>query len=103
MWSQGQNSDEVCKSNNCDVGPPPELDIKLPSRRDIGAKRIDWSTAESALLPVDVLLVTVKDHEHVSCYYYLKDTKRSWCHGLGMVDFGTFGDGGVNTYCCHQF
>ena len=103
MSSQVRDSDEICENNNCDVKPPPELAIKLPSRKDIGATRVDWTTAESALLPIDVLLVTVKDYEHVNCYYYLKDTTRSWCHGLGMVDFGTFGDGGVNTLYIFSF
>lgn len=95
MSSPVLKTDQTCENNNYDVQAPPELDIELPTRKNIGAKRIDRVAAESMFLPVDVLLVTVKDHEHVNCYYYLKDSKRSWCHGLGMVDFGTFGDGGV--------
>jgi hypothetical protein len=89
------NSNETCENNNNNFGQPPEVDVVLPTRKDIGKTRVDWSSVESEL-PVEILLVTVKDHEFVNCYYYLKDTKRSWCNGLGMVDFGKFGDGGVN-------
>ena len=93
MSSYAQDSNEIRENNN--VVAPPQLSINLPKRKDIGASRTDWASIEPEL-PIDILLVTVKDHEFVNCYYYLKNKKRSWCHGLGMVDLGTFGDAGVS-------
>ena len=95
MSTKAGNEDEICENNNCDFGQPPEVDVELPARKHIGKTRVDWSSIESEL-PIDLLMVTVKDHEFVNCYYYLKNTKRSFCQGLGMVDFGTFAEGGVN-------
>jgi hypothetical protein len=93
--SDARNSDGLCENNN--VVEPPELDHELPKFKDIGKKRVDLSTLKDEL-PIDILLVTVKEHEFLSCYYYIKDTvKRCWCPDLGMVDFGTFGNGGVGT------
>ena len=92
--SDARNSNDICENNN-DVERPPEVDHERPKSEDIGTNRVDWTTIEREL-PVDILLVTVKDDEFLYCYYYIKDTaKRCWCPGLGMVDFGTFGDGGV--------
>ncbi|XP_028398223.1 uncharacterized protein LOC114521855 isoform X2 [Dendronephthya gigantea] len=92
MSSHAQNPNERRENNNVFV--PPELSINLPKQKDIGKMRRDWASIEPEL-PIDILLVTVKDHEFVNCYYYLENKKRSWCHGLGMVDLGTFGDGAV--------
>lgn len=75
------------------VRPPPELDRRLPTQKDIGLRRYEWSSKEiQSQLPIDILLVTATDHEFNSCYSYIKQVRRSWCPNLGMVDFGEFGD-----------
>ena len=43
-------------------------------------------------LPVDILLLTVKDHEFSSCYMYMDSTCKCWFDGLGYVYFGCIGD-----------
>ncbi|XP_046864243.1 5'-methylthioadenosine/S-adenosylhomocysteine nucleosidase-like isoform X3 [Xenia sp. Carnegie-2017] len=88
-----ENMDES-GSNNNNIPSPPKLNIKLPSFRNIGTERIDWSYFESEL-PTDLLLVTAVDCEFLSCYYYMENIKRTWYHGLGDVDFGNFGNGQV--------
>ena len=75
------------------VAVPPELSFSLPTRREIGKIRYDWSSVETqSQLPTEILLITANDHEFHACYSYMKDVKRSWVDTLGMVDFGQFGD-----------
>ena len=87
------NSSEIYE-NNRGVTFLPKLSIVLPQREDIGKERVEWPNINSEI-PVDLLLVTVKDHELKNCYVYLSESKRSWCNAIGMVDFGKFGDGNV--------
>ena len=67
-------------SNNSDVGPP-ELAVGLPSIKDV------TTTLKQPDLPVDVLLVTVKDCEFLSCYNELKDPYRYYYKDVGYVYF----------------
>ena len=43
-------------------------------------------------LPIDILLLTVKDCEFLSCYYYINDPFKSYLKGLGSVYFGSIGE-----------
>ena len=52
-------------SNNNDSGPP-QLAVGLPSTGDV------TRTLKHPDLPVDILLVTVKDCEFLACYNELK-------------------------------
>ncbi len=85
-----------CESSDC-LSSPPELDLTLPTRKEIGSRRYEWSSKViQSQLPVDILLVTATDHEFYSCHSYMKNVKRSLCPKLGrMVDFGEFGDENV--------
>ena len=75
---------------------PPDLSLTLPTDKEIGSKRCDWSSKEiQSQIPIDILLVTATDHEFKSCYYYMKEIHRSWNTDLGMVDFGKFGEDNV--------
>ena len=67
-------------SNNSDAGPP-QLAAGLPSIRDV------TTTSKQPDLPVDILLVTVKDCEFLACYNELKDPFRCYFDGLGYVYF----------------
>ena len=67
-------------SNNSDVGPP-ELAVGLPSIKDV------TTTLKQPDLPVDVLLLTVKDCEFLSCYNELKDPYRYYHKDVGYVYF----------------
>ena len=67
-------------SNNNDSGPP-QLAVGLPSIGDV------TRTLKHPDLPVDILLVTVKDCEFLACYNELKDPFRCYFDGLGYVYF----------------
>ena len=63
---------------------PPELNKVLPSSRDINTISKPSNEAD---LPVDVLLLTVKDCEFLACYSELKNPYRCYFDGLGYVYF----------------
>ena len=67
-------------SNNSDAGPP-QLAVCLPSMRDV------TTTLKQPDLPVDVLLVTVKDCEFLACYNELTDPYRYCYKDVGYVYF----------------
>ena len=71
-------------SNNSDTGPP-LLPVGLPSMKDV------TTTRKKPDLPVDMLLVTVKDCEFLACYNELKDPFRCHFDGLGYVYFENVG------------
>ncbi|CAH3113177.1 unnamed protein product [Porites lobata] len=66
-----------------DAGPP-QLAVGLPSRKDVTTT---WKQPD---LPVDVLLVTVKDCEFLSCYNELTDPYRYYYKDVGYVYFNNF-------------
>ena len=67
-------------SNNSDAGPP-QLAVGLPPIKDV------TTTLKQPDLPVDILLVTVKDYEFLACYNELKDPFRYHFDGLGYAYF----------------
>ena len=69
---------------------PPQLSAYLPSIKDIRAVIKDPS---DVTLPVDILLLTVKNCEFIACYTQLKDPFKCWFDGLGYVFFGEMGEG----------
>ena len=70
-------------------GEPPEISIAVPRMSDLQTVLKEWKDVN---LPIDVLLVTVKDCEFLSCYSYLQNrVYRSYCKGLGYVFFGDMG------------
>lgn len=75
------NNASSSKSSN---GDPPELRINCLSMRDVKAKTKD---PKDANLPVDVLLLTVKNCEFLACYNELQDPYKCWFDGLGYVYF----------------
>lgn len=62
-------------------GDLPPLCADLPSTSDVQLK------AKQPELPVDILLLTVKDSEFLACYQQLKDPFRCWFDALGYVYF----------------
>ncbi|CAH3189109.1 unnamed protein product, partial [Porites evermanni] len=69
-----------CNLKHSDAGPP-QLAVGLPSRKDV------TTTSKQPDLPVDVLLLTVKDCEFLSCYNELKDPYRYYHKDVGYVYF----------------
>ena len=60
---------------------PPQLVVGLPSIKDV------TTTMKQPDLPADVLLLTVKDCEFLSCYNELKDPYRYYYKDVGFVYF----------------
>ena len=77
-------SNNPASSSKNSNGDPPELSCNLPSMRDI---RTTTKEPKDAHLPVDILLLTVKNCEFLACYNELKDPYRCWFDGLGHVYF----------------
>ena len=69
-----------CNLKDSDAGPP-QLAVGLPSIKDV------TTTLKQPDLPVDVLLLTVKDCEFLSCYNELKDPYRYYYKDVGYVYF----------------
>ena len=73
------------KRKNSDASEdPPQLTVKLPRMSDI---QVPTKLRNHARLPVDILLLTVKDCEFSACYMNLNNPFRSWFDGLGFVYF----------------
>ena len=70
-------------------GDPPKVNISLPEISELTQNSKRWKDVQ---LPIDILLLTVKDCEFLSCYYYINDPFRSYFKGLGRVYFGSFGE-----------
>ena len=73
-------------SNN--HGDPPKISVNPPRLSELSHSRKPWSEVQ---LPIDILLLTVKDTEFLSCYYYLNELCKSHHTGLGFVYFGSIG------------
>ena len=81
--SETVRNDESSSKNI--YGDPPEIIIELPRKRDLIQNSKHWKDVQ---LPIDILLLTVKDYEFLSCYYYIVRPFRSYFKGLGYVYFG---------------
>ena len=68
---------------------PPPLSIEVPKMSDLPNKSKPWSDVQ---LPIDILLLTVKDWEFLACYAFLKNSFKSYNPTLGYVYFGTMGE-----------
>ena len=69
-------------------GDPPKINVNLPEISEVTQNSKRWKDVQ---LPIDILLLTVKDCEFLSCYYYIVDPFRSYFKGLGHVYFGSIG------------
>ena len=71
------------KSKNSDASEdPPQLSVKLPRMSDI---QVPTKLRNHARLPVDILLLTVKDCEFSACYMHLNNPFRCWFDDVGFV------------------
>ena len=61
---------------------PPQLSVKLPRMSDI---QVPTKLRKHARLPVDILLLTVKDCEFLACYMHLNNPFRCWLDDVGFV------------------
>ena len=93
------------KKEHCNTSKdPPQLSVKLPRMSDIQSPTKDRNLAR---LPVDILLLTVKDCEFLACYMHLNNPFRSWFDGLGFVYFEDENEGqeekvAVALLRCHE-
>ena len=85
--SETARTDESSSKNI--YGDPPKINVSLPEISELTQNFIRWKDVQ---LPIDILLLTVKDCEFLSCYYYIVDPFRSYFKGLGHVYFGSIGD-----------
>lgn len=71
---------------------PPSLakGFTLPKTSDLPSTRKPWKYVK---LPIDIMLLTVKDCEFLSCYNLLKNSFKSYTKKLGDVYFGGIGTG----------
>ena len=56
--------------------------------KDLPPKTTPWKDIEKKFLPVDFLLLTAKECEHLSCLSFLDDIKMGYDPNLGPVNFG---------------
>ena len=85
--SETVRTDESSSKNI--YGDPPKVNISLP---EISELTQDYKRWKDVQLPIDILLLTVKDCEFLSCYHYIVDPFRSYFKGLGHVYFGSIGE-----------
>ena len=73
---------------------PPELNddlLKLLKPEDLPPTSVPWEDSKRDL-PVDILLLTAKECEFLSCVSHLnRGFYKSWLNGLGYVYFGRIG------------
>ena len=62
-------------------GDPPKIGVNLPKVSELTHSRKLWSEVQ---LPIDILLLTLKDVEFLSCYCYINDPIKSYLKGLGL-------------------
>ncbi|XP_078368627.1 uncharacterized protein LOC144652487 isoform X2 [Oculina patagonica] len=72
-----------------DDGDPPPLSIKLTR---LGGLPKTSRPSSDVQLPVDVLLLTVKNSEFLACHYYLRNAFRSYFQSFGYAYFGNMSD-----------
>ena len=72
------------------IREPPELreTLKVLEMKDLPPKTTPWKDIEKKFLPVDFLLLTAKECEHLSCLSFLDDIKMGYDPNLGPVNFG---------------
>ena len=75
--------------NMADV--PPTLTLELPKKSDLSNTFKPWNEVH---LPIDILLLTVKDCEFLASYVYLRNAIKSYHTNLGYVYFGNMGESG---------
>ena len=85
--SETARTDENSSKNI--YGDPPKISISLPGISELTQNSKRWRDVQ---LPIDILLLTVKDCEFLSCYYYINDPFKSYVKGLGCVYFGSLGE-----------
>ena len=79
--SDGANRGTKRKNSDANEDSP-QLSVKLPRMSDIKLQTKPWNYAR---LPVDILLLTVRDCEFSACYMHLNNPFRCWFDDVGFV------------------
>ena len=72
---------------------PPKLSMEIPRLQNLPDRSKSW---ENVPLPIEVLLVTVKDWEFLACFAFLKNQFYSYCADVGRVYFGEIGEENIS-------
>ena len=72
------------------LSSPPGTKDALPKPGEIRLGGLEWECVD---LPIDILLLTAKECEFLSCLHYLTGCFKSFKRGLGNVYFGKIGNG----------
>ena len=78
-----------CEIITKNVDSPPSLSITIPKTSHLVITSKHWTEVQ---LPIDNLLLAVRDEGFLSCYYFLSDAFRSYMRTLGYVHFGTLAE-----------
>ena len=63
-----------CDFSSKNVDSPPSLSITIPKTSDLVTASKRWREVQ---LPIDILLLAVRDADFLSCFYYLSDVNQS--------------------------
>lgn len=77
-----------CEIMTKNVDSPPSLSTTIPKTSDLDIILKRWKEVQ---LPIDILLLAVRDKDLLSCYKFLSDVFRSYKKTLGSVYFGDIG------------
>ena len=79
--------------------PPPELNLDVPTNGKLRKKFKAWEELE---LPVDFLLLTVKDCEFLSCLAFLTDYVKSYKKPVGYFYIGNIDELKIAVMKCEK-
>ena len=82
------NNTFTSETKDCSDNEPPQLSVSLPSMNGFETVKKD---PREAPLPVDFLLLTVKECEFLACYMQLVNPFRCWYDNIGYVYFEDIG------------
>ena len=85
-WARSSNG-QIAKKARIDIDPP-QLNEPLPPMQDV---ETTTKRPDEAPVPVDFLLLTVKDCEFLACYKQLVNPFRCWYDNIGFVYFENAG------------
>lgn len=81
---------KTASSQMASIIAPPEVSVTLLETKNLESKVVPWRKVK---LPIDILLLTVKDCEFMSCISFLNpgSVSKSYCW-VGFVYFGDIGE-----------
>ena len=84
----GGKKKELCQPSPEDKKPP-QLSFKLKKPSDVPKSTKEWGDVH---LPIDILLLTAKECDFLSCFSFLDQPFKTYIQGIGLVYVGCMGD-----------